>query len=308
MAHLDVVPVDESRAVAAPAVRRRDPRRRGLGARHPRRQGLPGRDLRGRRAAARADGFTPAQDVWLSFGSDEEVFGTAASEAVAELTRRGVEPWFVVDEGGAIAGRRVPRHQAAGRRDRRDREGRHQRGAPGRRPRRPRVDAGEVRADRAAGPRDPARRPLPDAGAASPTPTVELFRRLAPHAPLPAAPADGQRRPAAPGSHQGARRGRPRVGRDDPHDVRHHHAVGLPRPQRDRVDGPGRHQHPRHGRRHRGRRDRPPAQGDRRRAGAHRRGRGVRGEPGLARSTTTPSASSSRRSPSCSPTPSRRRT
>ena len=32
--------------------------------------------------------FTPAQDVWLSFGCDEEVFGTAAELAVAELERR----------------------------------------------------------------------------------------------------------------------------------------------------------------------------------------------------------------------------
>jgi len=47
--------------------------------------------------------FTPSQDVWLSFGCDEEVFGTAAELAVAELERRGVRPWFVVDEGGAIA-------------------------------------------------------------------------------------------------------------------------------------------------------------------------------------------------------------
>ncbi len=47
--------------------------------------------------------FTPAQDVWLSFGCDEEVFGRAAPQAVAELVRRGVRPWFVLDEGGAIA-------------------------------------------------------------------------------------------------------------------------------------------------------------------------------------------------------------
>src|SRR6476620_7784564 len=38
---------------------------------------------------------TPAQDVWLSFGCDEEVMGQAAPQAVAELVRRGVRPWFV---------------------------------------------------------------------------------------------------------------------------------------------------------------------------------------------------------------------
>ncbi|MCU1528417.1 MAG: peptidase [Frondihabitans sp.] len=47
--------------------------------------------------------FTPARDVWLSFGCNEEVDGNAARAAVSELTRRGVEPWFVLDEGGAIA-------------------------------------------------------------------------------------------------------------------------------------------------------------------------------------------------------------
>src|SRR3954452_5783628 len=45
----------------------------------------------------------PNQDLWLSFGCDEEVSGTAAEAAVAELVRRGVRPWLVLDEGGAIA-------------------------------------------------------------------------------------------------------------------------------------------------------------------------------------------------------------
>src|SRR5579875_2915557 len=47
----------------------------------------------------------PAQDVWLSFGSDEEVQGTTAPAAVAALRERGVEPWLVLDEGGmAVSG------------------------------------------------------------------------------------------------------------------------------------------------------------------------------------------------------------
>lgn len=55
-----------------------------------------------------ADDVVPAQDVWLSFGADEEVSGPSAPAAVAELRRRGVEPWFVLDEGGAVAGQAFP--------------------------------------------------------------------------------------------------------------------------------------------------------------------------------------------------------
>lgn len=51
------------------------------------------------------DGFVPAQDVWLSFSSDEEVAGHTATEAVAALRARGVQPWLVLDEGGmAVTG------------------------------------------------------------------------------------------------------------------------------------------------------------------------------------------------------------
>ena len=49
------------------------------------------------------DGFVPAHDVWLSFGADEEVAGADAPAAVDVLTARGVRPWMVVDEGGAVA-------------------------------------------------------------------------------------------------------------------------------------------------------------------------------------------------------------
>ena len=55
-----------------------------------------------------ADGFTPSRDVWLSFGCNEEVSGGAANEAVRLLRERGVVPWLVIDEGGAIVQGALP--------------------------------------------------------------------------------------------------------------------------------------------------------------------------------------------------------
>jgi carboxypeptidase PM20D1 len=127
--------------------------------------------------------FTPAQDVWLSFGCDEEVFGTAATTAVAELQQRGVRPWFVVDEGGAIAhdaftgigkpvgvvgvtekGVMSVLLRVEGR-------GGHA-STPAKMGPTSRLARAITRVDRS---------PMPSS---LPAPTVELFRRLAPHAPL----------------------------------------------------------------------------------------------------------------------------
>jgi carboxypeptidase PM20D1 len=47
-------------------------------------------------------GFTPAHDIYLSFGHNEETAGSGAIEIVALLEQRGVRPGFVIDEGGAI--------------------------------------------------------------------------------------------------------------------------------------------------------------------------------------------------------------
>jgi len=132
-------------------------------------------------------GFTPAQDVWLSFGCDEEVFGVAAGLAVDELRRRGVRPWFVVDEGGAIAHDAFPGVatpvgvvgvtekgimsillRVEGR-------GGHA-STPARNGPTARLARAITRLDRS---------PMPSS--LSP-PTVELFRRLAAHAPLPLRP------------------------------------------------------------------------------------------------------------------------
>jgi len=128
--------------------------------------------------------FVPARDVWLSFGCDEEVYGTAAEQAVAELKRRDVRPWLVLDEGGAVAhdaftgvGRPVAvvgvtekgvmsvELRVEGR-------GGHA-STPTRMGPTARLARAITRLERS---------PMP---ARLPAPTVELFRRLAPHAPLP---------------------------------------------------------------------------------------------------------------------------
>ena len=49
-----------------------------------------------------ASDFTPARDIWLLFGDDEEVAGTTAQKASDLLRARGVRPWLVLDEGGAV--------------------------------------------------------------------------------------------------------------------------------------------------------------------------------------------------------------
>lgn len=55
-----------------------------------------------------ADGFTPARDVYLSFGGNEEVFGDAAQEIAETLKDRGIVPWIVIDEGGALTDAPLP--------------------------------------------------------------------------------------------------------------------------------------------------------------------------------------------------------
>ncbi|MGM7697913.1 M20/M25/M40 family metallo-hydrolase [Microbacterium sp. A84] len=49
-----------------------------------------------------ATGFIPARDVYLSFGGNEETFGAAAVEIARVLKDRGIVPWLVLDEGGAV--------------------------------------------------------------------------------------------------------------------------------------------------------------------------------------------------------------
>ncbi len=144
------------------------------------------------------DGAEPARDVWLSFGAREEVSGADAGAAVALLRERGVAPWFVLDEGGAVAADAFP-----GVRRPLGVVGVSEKG----------TTTLELRAEGAGGhsstpaPGGPTARiaravhrlesrQLP---ARIPDPTLELFRRLAPHAPAPLRPLlrqAGRARPA----------------------------------------------------------------------------------------------------------------
>ncbi|MER2137373.1 MAG: M20/M25/M40 family metallo-hydrolase [Arthrobacter sp.] len=55
-----------------------------------------------------AEGFVPARSIYLSFGDNEETAGDTAAQAAALLASRGVRPWLVLDEGGAVAGQAFP--------------------------------------------------------------------------------------------------------------------------------------------------------------------------------------------------------
>ncbi|WP_323791673.1 M20/M25/M40 family metallo-hydrolase [Nocardioides sp.] len=145
-----------------------------------------------------ARGFVPAQDLWLSFGCDEEIMGTAAREAVEVLRERGVRPWFVLDEGGAIASEAFPgvgapvgvvgvtEKGATSIELRVQGRGGHA-STPAKMGPTARLARAITRLDRS---------PMP---ASLPAPTIELFRRLAPHAALPLRPVlanAGRLRPA----------------------------------------------------------------------------------------------------------------
>ena len=189
MAHLDVVPVDESAAWQHPPF--------GADIADGAVWGRGTLDDKGCVTAIceaverlLEAGREPAQDVWLSFGCDEEVSGTSAVAAVDALVRRGVQPWLVLDEGGAVAHDAFPGVKrpvaAIGVAEkgstsvelRVEGRGGHA-STPARNGPTVRLARAVLRIDRS---------PMP---ARLPDTTVELMRRLAPHLPLPFRPLVG---------------------------------------------------------------------------------------------------------------------
>ena len=53
-------------------------------------------------------GYAPTHDLYFSFGNNEETAGDSAAAAADLLAARGVKPWLVLDEGGAVAGGAFP--------------------------------------------------------------------------------------------------------------------------------------------------------------------------------------------------------
>ena len=54
------------------------------------------------------NGYVPKNDLYLCFGSDEEVYGTSQVKIVEEMKKEGIKPALVFDEGGGITTNAFP--------------------------------------------------------------------------------------------------------------------------------------------------------------------------------------------------------
>ncbi len=107
MAHYDVVPVDESDAWTYPAFEGRIENGcvYGRGALDDKGPLLVTLEAVENLLAA---GFTPPRDVYVWLGGNEETFGEAAMAGAKLLHDRGITPWIVLDEGGAVTDAVLP--------------------------------------------------------------------------------------------------------------------------------------------------------------------------------------------------------
>jgi carboxypeptidase PM20D1 len=56
-----------------------------------------------------ASGFAPRRTLLVALGHDEEIGGRGGARAIGQLlAQRGIKPWFLVDEGGAVVDRLTP--------------------------------------------------------------------------------------------------------------------------------------------------------------------------------------------------------
>lgn len=107
MAHIDVVPVEETDAWTHPPFGGviADGHVHGRGALDDKGPLIVAIEAVENLLAA---GFRPPRDVYLSFGGNEETYGQAAATIAKTLAERGIVPWLVLDEGGAVVPAPLP--------------------------------------------------------------------------------------------------------------------------------------------------------------------------------------------------------